>query len=219
MFLRRFTIICLFVILGFTAACKDQPYPGELVIAALGDSLTAGYGIGEAHAFPAQLQKRLRADGYERTKVLNFGISGDTTKGGLVRLGDVLEAEPDIVILALGANDLLRSAQASDTAANLETIITRLKQDDVTVILAGIKPPAIFSLGNDNLAEYTAMYEAMSQTHSLLLYENFLEGAIGNSTLMLPDRLHPNPDGVAVMVEGIYPLVIEAITDHVEARE
>lgn len=179
-----------------------------LRIAAFGDSLTAGYGLSQQQAFPAVLQELLRARGHN-VEVLNLGISGDTTAGGRSRLNFVLEKQPRIVILALGANDMLRNLPPEKTKENLSAIITALKDKGITVILAGMK--AASNLGPQYASRFNGIYPDLADAHDLPFYPFFLDGVALKPHLNLPDGLHPNAAGVQAIAENMLPLIEKTI--------
>lgn len=173
-------------------------------ISVLGDSLTAAYGIAIEEGFPAQLEEALRADGYD-CDVLDAGVSGDTTAGGLARLDWMLADQPTHVILELGANDGLRGLPTDQMEANLDAIITRLQADQLPVLLTGMLPPP--NLGKGYTDAFSQVYEVLSERHKIPLYPFFLDGVAGEPSLNQPDQLHPTGEGVAVIVERILPTV------------
>lgn len=173
-----------------------------LTIVAFGDSLTAGWGVGPTQAFPAVLERELKARGLD-VKVVNFGISGDTTAGGVSRVRSALAAGPDGVILELGANDGLRGFDPALVEANLDRVIGEFKAAGVPVLLTGMK--AIMGMGKRYGDEFSAVYPRLAQKHGLKLYPFFLEGVAGDPALNLPDGLHPNPKGIEEIVRRILP--------------
>jgi acyl-CoA thioesterase-1 len=185
-----------------------------LRIVALGDSLTAGYRLKPNEAFPAQLQAALRKKGLD-VEVLNAGVSGDTSSGGLERLDWAVPADVRAVILELGANDALRGVDPTKTRQALETIVTRLKARGVEVLLAGMQAPR--NLGEDYIKRFNAIYGDLAKAHGLILQPFFLQGVVLDPKLTLDDGMHPNGHGVAVMVEGILPYVLTLI-ERVKAR-
>jgi acyl-CoA thioesterase-1 len=190
---------------ALTSAGAAAPPPGRaLKLVALGDSLTAGYGLPQAAAFPTLLQAALAARGY-RVEIANAGVSGDTAPGGLDRLDWSVPDGTDAVILELGANDMLRGADPAATKQALETIITRLKARNIPVLLAGMY--AARNLGSDYVARFNAIYPDLAKRYDLVLYPFFLDGVAGEARLALPDGLHPTAEGVRIIVERILPTV------------
>lgn len=169
-------------------------------IVAFGDSLTAGLGVAADEAYPAQLQRRLDDMG-TRARVINAGVSGDTTAGGLRRVAWVLNSHPDIVILELGANDGLRGLSLEQTRQNLERIIERLQHAGVTVVLAGMKLPPNY--GPDYTAGFEAIYPALAQRYRLPFIPFFLEGVAASATLNQADGIHPTKEGYRIITEQV----------------
>lgn len=181
---------------------------GPFRILVLGDSLSAGYGLVLEDSFPAQLERALA--GQEMTvEVINAGVSGDTTAGGLTRLEWALADRPDAVIVELGANDGLRGLDPASTAANLEAILTRLDAAGVGVLLTGMVAPP--NLGEEYGAEFRAIYPRLARKFGIDLYPFFLDGVVTIKELNQDDDLHPNARGVAVIVERILPQVKKLI--------
>lgn len=173
-----------------------------------GDSLVAGYGIPYDQAFPAQLEKKLQAGG-DNISVINAGVSGDTTSGGLTRLEWTLEQKPDYVILELGANDMLRAIDPAITRDNLQKILSILKARQIPVLLAGMK--AAPNLGPGFMNAYSSMYKSLAKDYGAVYYPFFLDGVLTEPSLMQEDGLHPNAAGVAKIVDNILPRVKELI--------
>ncbi|WP_042442197.1 arylesterase [Azospirillum sp. B510] len=171
---------------------------------ALGDSLTAGYGLPEPQGFTRQLEKALAAKGYGVT-VINAGVSGDTTAGGRARLDWALADRPDAAIVELGANDMLRGLDPGQARANLDAILKSLTERKIPTLLAGMY--ASPSLGKPYTDSFNAIYPDLAKSHNLPLYPFFLDGVALRQALFQPDGLHPNAQGVAVIVERILPSV------------
>lgn len=179
----------------------------ERLILAFGDSLTAGYQLRASESFPAQLEAALRNEG-QKVRVHNAGVSGDTTAAGKARLSWVLNSlkqKPDLVILALGANDMLRGQPVANTRANLNAMLSELARRDIPVILAGML--AAPNLGADYARQYNAVFPELARKHKARLYPFFLNEVITNRSLLLKDGMHPNAAGVKVMVRNILPTV------------
>lgn len=172
-------------------------------LAAFGDSLTAGWGLPPAEAFPVRLEAALREKGYDVT-IENFGISGDTTGGGLARLDGVLAAKPDGVLLELGANDVLRGIEPERVRANVEAMLEQLKAAGIPVLLCGMK--ALANYGRDYTAAFEAIYPDLAGRYDAVLDPFFLDGVVGRPDYNQPDGLHPNAAGVAVIVRRILPV-------------
>lgn len=177
-------------------------------ILALGDSLTAGYGLVPDQAFPVLLEKSLKDRGHD-VVLINAGVSGDTTGGGLERLEWALADQPQIVILALGANDALRGLDPAIPRANLSQILERLKKDHIQVVLAGMLAPP--NLGPDYAKAFNPLFPELAQKFQVILYPFFLEGVAGHPKLNQVDGIHPNREGVEVMVRNILPSVEKAL--------
>lgn len=167
-------------------------------IVAFGDSLTAGLGVAREEAYPAQLQRRLDALGL-RYRVINAGVSGETTAGGVRRVPWILRGRPEIVILELGANDGLRGLRVDETQGNLEQIIQQLQQAGVQVILAGMKLPPNY--GREYLSGFERIYPELAARYQLPLIPFFLEGVAASHTLNQADGIHPTAQGYRTIVE------------------
>ena len=177
------------------AADDDRPR-----IVAFGDSLTAGLGVASDETYPAELQRRLDALGL-RYRVINAGVSGETTAGGLRRVPWILRSNPAIVILELGANDGLRGLRVDETKANLARIIQQLQQSGAQVVLAGMKLPPNY--GKDYLAGFERLYPELSARYHVPLIPFFLDGIAGSTVLNQADGIHPTAHGYRVIVEGM----------------
>jgi acyl-CoA thioesterase-1 len=200
----RFAVVnAVAALAAFAAWAGDAPR-----IVVVGDSLSAGYGLPPGQSFPAQLQGALDARGV-KGEIVNAGVSGDTTAGGLARLDWVLKDKPDAVILELGANDGLRALDPAQTYANLDRIMSRLEAAKIPVLLAGMKAPA--NLGREYGAEFEAMYPRLAERHHAELYPFFLDGAAADPALNQADGIHPNAQGVGVIVGKMLPYVLRLI--------
>jgi acyl-CoA thioesterase I len=201
-------LLCNWLIAAGTMAAFAQaaPPPGaKLVrIVVLGDSLVAGHGINLTDAFPAQLERALQAKGHA-VEVINAGVSGDTTAGGLDRVRWAVPENTDAVILELGANDMLRALDPGRAKDNLDKIITTLKAGGAQVLLAGMVAPS--NLGEAYTKAFNPMYGALAIKHGALLYPFFLDGIALDAKLNLDDGLHPNPKGAAEITRRILPMV------------
>jgi acyl-CoA thioesterase I len=178
-------------------------------VLAFGDSLTAGLGLPASEAFPARLQARLKDDGVD-VKIVNAGVSGDTTTDGLARLDWALADKPDFVILALGANDALRGIDPKIVRANLDKMIDKIEASGAKVLLLGMLAPSNWGAQYEH--QFDAIYPDLAKAHGVPLYPFFLDGVAMNPALNQPDGLHPNERGVAVLVEHIAPLVAKLIS-------
>jgi acyl-CoA thioesterase-1 len=177
-------------------------------ILAFGDSLTAGLGLRADQAFPARLEARLRAEG-TLVHVVNAGNSGDTTTDGLARLDWALAAKPDLVILELGANDMLRGIDPRIVRANLDAMITKIQASGAKLLLAGMEAPT--NWGEKYKRDFDRIYPELARARGVTLYPFFLEGVAMDPQLNQADGLHPNERGVAVLVGRIAPVVVRLI--------
>jgi len=185
--------------------------PSDRLILAFGDSLTAGYRLKPTESFPAQLEALLRAEG-QKVRVHNAGVSGDTTAGGKARLNWVLaglKQKPDLVILELGANDMLRGQNPKITEANLDAMLTEFKKRNIPVILAGMF--ASQNLGVRYFDDFNAIYPTLAKKHGATLYPFFMKGVVFNKPYLLDDGLHPNAKGVGIIAQNILPTVRAAL--------
>ncbi|MBT3238751.1 MAG: arylesterase [Rhodospirillaceae bacterium] len=174
----------------------------------LGDSLTAGLGLTRETSYPARLETALSDRGID-ARVINAGVSGDTSAGGLARIDWLLAEKPDAVIIELGANDGLRGFNPKATEENLDAIMGRIKDKGIKVMLCGMLAPP--NLGREYGAEFNAIYPRLADKHGSILYPFFLEGVATKQHLNLEDGIHPNAAGVDIIVEGILPYVIKLL--------
>jgi acyl-CoA thioesterase-1 len=180
-------------------------------ILAFGDSLVAGYRLHRSEGFAPQLEAALRGRGIDAT-VVNAGVSGNTSGGASVRLKWVLDVQPeipDLAIVALGGNDMLRGIPARETREDMETIMRTLKERRIAMVLAGMIAPPF--LGERYTREFNAIFPELAASYGAEFYPFFLAGVAGNPKLNLPDRVHPNAAGIARMVDGILPVVLRAL--------
>lgn len=196
-----------------TTAPVETPRPqgAERLILAFGDSLYAGYGLGDGESLPAQLQNELRGQGINAT-VVNAGVSGDTTAAGRQRLAftlDNLARKPDLVILGLGGNDALRQLSATETRANMVTMMDELKRRDIPVLLTGMRAPP--NLGPDYAKAFEPIWRELAKQYGAGLYPFILEGVITDPQLMLADGIHPSATGVGKMADAIAPLAAKQL--------
>ncbi len=203
-------IVCNVLFAALMLALRIAPaHAAEAMrIVVLGDSLVAGFNIPAKEAFPAQLERALKLRGHN-VEVINAGVSGDTTAGGLERLQWSVPDKTDAVILELGANDALRGLAPQQAKANLEKIIKTLRASGTEILLAGMAAPR--NLGETYVKAFDGMYPELASAHGLILYPFFLDGIALNPAFNLPDGLHPNAKGVAVIVQNILPKVEELI--------
>lgn len=187
-----------------TAAGQER----TIRIVAFGDSLTAGFRLPPKNAFPVRLEAALKARGHN-VAVLNAGVSGDTTAGGLARLDWAVPDDADAVIVELGANDALRGLDPAAARKNLDAIITRIKAKGADVLLTGMRAPRNY--GQEYTGTFDRIFPQLARQHDVLYYPFFLEGIVLDATLNLDDGIHPNAKGVDVIVKGILPHVEELI--------
>lgn len=205
--MRYYFLICVCL---FLFACSDNVDKSTpLKIVAFGDSLTSGHGLDKQNAFPAQLEARLKDEGYTNITVVNKGISGDTTVGGIKRIQSVLDESPDIVILELGINDAFKRIKLKETRKNLVNMINTFNDKNITVLLAGMNAP--LQIGLVESGNFSKMYTELSEEYDVVFYPFFLRGVAGKAKLNQTDRAHPNALGVQLIVKNILPYVEEAI--------
>ncbi len=193
-----------------TAAGAERAGPearDEKLVLAFGDSLYAGYGLKQDESFPHDLEQALEAQGIA-ARVHNAGVSGDTTAAGLQRLAftlDGLPRKPDLAIVGLGANDMLRGLDPQVARDNLSAILSELRRRDIPIVLTGMV--AAPNMGRDYGVRFNAIYPDLAKQNDAELYPFFLAHVIGSPALMLPDRIHPNAAGVDAIVARVAPLV------------
>lgn len=198
-----FTLAALFSVAGAEAQ--------TIRLAALGDSLTQGYGLAQGEGLVPQLQEWLRAAGHD-VEVLNAGVSGDTTAGGLSRMDWTLADNPDAMMVILGGNDLLRGIDPATSRANLDGILARLQAEGLPALLVGMPAPGNY--GPEFQAAFEAMYPELAAEYSAVFYPNLLQPisdkhdeGMRYTELMQGDHIHPNAFGVSLIVEGLGPVV------------
>ena len=201
----------LALVLTLMAASGLHAQTAPIKLAILGDSLAAGYGVKPGEAIPVRLEAALKAAG-RNVSVINHGVSGDTTAGGLERIDWMLADKPDIVLVALGGNDALRGSDPAGTERNLDAIITKLKAAGVTVWLAGMLAPRNF--GPDYVAQFDGLYKKLADKHGVPLYPFFLDGVAADPAFNQPDGIHPNPRGVDVIVGRLLPFITKNLDDY-----
>lgn len=200
---RRALVLSLSAVAASCAAEPGKAARPAPVVALLGDSITAGYGLRPSESLPTVLERRL-ADGGTPARVLNFGVSGDTTAGGLARVDRVIAAEPDVAVVALGANDLLQGVPPERVEANLDRIVRRLQAAEVKVVLAGLQaPPVIALIAPDWAGGYEQAYRRVARERGVVFHPSFLGEVALNPNLNQPDRIHPNASGVRIIAEGL----------------
>lgn len=221
---RAWLVGSVLVGLALLAGCKGKapdpaPTPSEAPapagpvrhIVALGDSLLAGYGLRTEEAYPVRLQAALRAQGIN-AQVVNAGVSGDTTEDGLARLDFTLasqSAPPDLVIISLGGNDMLRGLPVEKTRANLEAILRKLAEKHIRTVVMGML--AAPNMGPDYARSFNALYPDLAKKHGAVLVPFFLRAITGRPDLQLPDHIHPTASGVEAMVKATQETVAQAL--------
>ncbi|TFI60057.1 arylesterase [Sphingomonas parva] len=204
----RFLVYALLLMVGSISGAAEAK---DVHILAFGDSLTAGYGLPPGQGFAPQLEDSLRRNGV-RAFVTNAGVSGNTAAQGRARLAwtlDGLKTKPDLAIVALGANDMLRGLPPKQTRADLDVILAEFQRRGIPVLLAGMLAPP--NLGQRYMAEYNSIFPDLAGKYRASLYPFFLSGVAGVPALNLPDRVHPNFQGIKRMVTGITPSVLAAL--------
>jgi acyl-CoA thioesterase I len=200
-FVNRWAFAALITLL-LSPALAVRPTEAATRILAFGDSLTSGYGLAPDQSFPVQLAARLKADGYDII-VDNGGVTGDTTADGLARVDWTMGDHPDIVLLELGANDMLRGLPPKRAEANLDAILSKLRAAQVKVLLLGMR--ASSNWGADYQKTFDAIYPALAKKYDVPLYPFLLEGVALDPKLNQADLLHPNAAGVAAIVGRVAP--------------
>ncbi|MEO9629340.1 MAG: arylesterase [Sulfitobacter sp.] len=217
----RKVLICCAFILGSAAQAE------EVVIAALGDSLTQGYGLPAEEGFVPQLQAWLDAEGVE-AKIVNAGVSGDTTAGGRARVDWTLTPEVDAMIVTLGGNDMLRGLDPAQARGNIDDILAAAKRAEVEVLLVGMSAPGNYGAGYK--ADFEALYPDLAEAHGTQFYPDFFTGLLAEEKgaasarsetiqrYFQGDGIHPNAEGVALIVEDIGPAVAKLAAQAAETR-
>jgi len=186
------------LVLLFPASALSKEKP---VILALGDSLTAGFGVKEEESYPSRLQLKVASAGFPH-KVINAGVSGDTTAGGVRRIRWLMKHEPEIVILALGANDGLRGFSIAEIRRNLELMIGVCRKHDARILLAGMK--ALPNYGEDYMQEFESVFSELAEKHKLDFLPFLLEGVAGERKHTQPDGLHPVASGYSIVTDLVW---------------
>ena len=196
-------IFRLFLVLGVLAALFPIPVLSKekAVVLAFGDSLTAGYGVNDEESYPSRLQVKIASAGFPH-KVVNAGVSGDTTAGGVRRIRWLMKHEPEIVILALGANDGLRGLSVDEMRKNLETIIAICREHNARILLAGMK--ALPNYGEDYMRDFEAVFPELAKKHDLIFLPFLLEGVAGEREHTHPDGMHPIASGYSIVTDLVW---------------
>lgn len=226
---RVILFICILPILLWAQSCErnnDQdgqkkaipppPHQYEGVIVALGDSLTAGLGVDLDKNYPSLLEKRLKSEGYT-FRVVNAGVSGETSSGTLSRINWILSQRADIVVLEIGANDGLRGIDPSLVENNIRKILQRLKEHDSVIVLAGMK--MVMNLGSGYTDNFNSIYPQLAQEFGVLFMPFFLEDVATDPELNGSDGIHPNEKGYAIITKNIYPYIVDAIEEYRKRRK
>lgn len=196
------TLLIWLLTVGGLAGTSVPVAAAQQKLMVYGDSLVAGYGLNAGEGFPEQLQQALDDDGYD-VQVVNAGVSGDTTAGGLARLDWTLSDSPDAMIIVLGGNDLLRGLNPSQTRENLRAILEHVRARGIPVLLCGMLAPV--NLGPDYRQQFDAIYPELAREFGAGLYPFFLDGVALRPELNLPDGMHPNKAGIAKITRAILP--------------
>ncbi|HJV67176.1 MAG TPA: arylesterase [Geomonas sp.] len=191
-----------------TAQLPADPGKYEGTLVAVGDSLTAGLGVPEMEAYPAQLERKLHQAGYN-WRVINAGISGETTSGTLSRLNWILKLKPDVVILEIGANDGFRGVNTELARRNIESLVSQFQNHGAVVVLAGMQ--MLTNMGPDYTKEFAAMYPAVARERNVLLIPFFLDKVAGQASLNQQDNVHPTAKGYRIVTETVFPYAVKAI--------
>jgi acyl-CoA thioesterase-1 len=212
----RRSIATALLSIGLLGASPPPPAenPGRPLVLAFGDSLTMGYGLEQGLGFAPQLQAMLRRHGIA-AEVVDGGVSGDTSEAGKARLGwtlDGIARKPDLVILELGANDMLRGLDPALTASNLESMMAELKRREIPVLVAGMR--AAPNLDPAYVARFDALYPALARRHGAQFHPFFLDGVAGQAGMVQPDGMHPTFGGVKRIVTGITPAAKQALGEN-----
>lgn len=204
----RFKLILPAIALALAWFAPAAAAPVKILM--MGTSLTQGYGLPPGTEIPAVLQAKLKSAGIG-ADVINAGVSGDTSAGGLARIDWSLADHPNVAIVELGSNDALRGINPADTQKNLAAILTRLKAAHVPVLLMGMRAPR--NLGPEYAAQFDPMYQKLATQYGALLYPFVLDGVALNPKLNQADGIHPNPAGVKIIVDKIFPDVQKLLAE------
>lgn len=201
--LPGFLLVVVFE-LAACAAAPAAPPPGRVIVA-FGDSLTAGFGVPADQTYPARLGERLKREGYDY-RVVNAGVSGDTTAGGLRRVDWALRLKPEIVILELGVNDAFRGQKLAGVRANLDQMITRFQAAGARVLVAGMRLPPNY--GDRYADDFHRLYADVARAHQAPLMPFFLDGVGAVARLNQADGIHPTAEGYAIVVDRLWPYLV-----------
>jgi acyl-CoA thioesterase I len=203
------TLIKWLLLAAFAIAVPHQAEARVFRLLVLGDSLAAGYGLAPHQSFPAQLGDDLKSAGLE-IEIIDDGVSGDTSSGGVTRLDDAIAQHPDAILLELGANDALRGIDPKIVYSNLDRILSKLAAARIPVLILGMRAPG--NWGHDYQKQFDAIYPRLAQAHHDLLYPFLLDGVALDPTLNQADLLHPNAAGAALIAHRLVPDVMRLIS-------
>lgn len=201
-----FKSILVSCVLSFCTLIQEE---SKKNIIFFGDSITAGYGLSKEQAFPALIASKMEESGFE-CEVLNAGLSGETSAGGLSRIDWILRKKVDVFVLELGANDGLRGLPLESTKNNLQEIIDKVKKKnpEVVIVIAGMMVPP--NLGNEYTKEFQQIFPSLAKANDAILIPFLLDGVAGNDNLNLPDGIHPNVEGHRIIAQNIAPIIKKA---------
>lgn len=207
--MKIYNLIAAFLI--FAAFSANSAEKDPLTILCMGDSLTAGYGLKEHMAFPNLIEKKLKEEG-QNIKVLNAGVSGNTSAGGVRRLNWYFNRKIDIMVLALGANDGLRGLPVKSTEENLQKIIdlAKKKNPDIKIVLAGMKVPP--NMGEEYSAAFSKLFPELAEKNKIPLIPFLLSGVAGIKSMNLPDGIHPNEAGQKIVAANVLKVLSELLS-------
>lgn len=206
-FASMFFLALTVFLIGFTPQIQNDP----LRVLIFGDSITAGYGVGKSEAFPAELDSIAQKNGYNNIEIINGGLSGETSAGGLRRIDWMLRRPVDIFVLELGGNDGLRGLALDQTKHNLDAIIEKVKakNPNTKVIIAGMQVPP--NLGIEYTKQFKSVYPELAEKHNAILIPFLMEGVGGTETFMLNDGIHPNAEGHERIANLVWPYLEKAL--------
>ncbi|MFT5193685.1 MAG: acyl-CoA thioesterase-1 [Candidatus Promineifilaceae bacterium] len=220
---RLLILMGLLLLIG-CASAEGEPVPDPIAepvsqndgekliqILAFGDSITAGLGVDTDMAYPAQLERKLLADGY-KVEVTNGGISGETTSAALTRLDWMIRTEPDIVIINTGGNDGLRVIDLDLTRENFDKIVSGFDESGAVVVVAGMQIAQ--NLGEEYTTEFAGIYPAVAEKYGTILFPFFLEGVAADPQYNQADFIHPTAEGYTIIVDNIYPFILQAVEQY-----
>jgi acyl-CoA thioesterase-1 len=208
------SLLTVLLLAALLPALQAHAQSAPIKIAFLGDSLAAGFGVKPAESIPARLEAGLKAAG-RNVAILNHGVSGDTTAGGLDRIDWMLADKPDIVLVELGGNDALRGTDPAVTEKNLTAIVEKLKAAEVAVWLAGMLAPR--NLGSDYVTAFDGLYKRIAEKYQVPLYPFILDGVAQDPAYIQADGIHPNPKGAQVVADRLLPFVTKNLDDYAAA--